>query len=81
MKWFTEVFLQSLKERMNNPKYPNQCILSQKQADVCYKYMKSKQCCDDYGRWFCTYELTYNGECYLMSFRGKYTFLNVYPVG
>ena len=34
--WFTESFLPSLEKRMKNSKYPNQCILSEKQAEVCY---------------------------------------------
>ena len=79
MKWFTEEFLPSIEKRMTNPKYPNQAILSVKQADVCYRYMTSKQHSDcSYGKRFTTYEVTANGKKYMMTERGKYTFLNVY---
>lgn len=37
--WFEETFLPSLETRMNNPKYPNQVILTKKQEEVCRKYM------------------------------------------
>lgn len=74
MKWFTEVFLPSIEKRMNNPKYPNSCILSDKQADVCYKYMNEVDCYGDYGN-FVNYQIIANGYKWLMTKRGKYTFL------
>lgn len=74
MNWFKDTFLPSLEKRMNNPKYPNSCILSQKQADVCYRYMKCKQHKGDYGT-FATYEYETEKALFQMSFAGKYTFL------
>lgn len=42
-KWFLEVFLPSAIEKMqNNNKYPNTMILSDKQADVCYRNMEHR---------------------------------------
>lgn len=79
MKWFTDVFLPSLEKRMNNPKYPNQCILTPKQANICYKYMDTKDCHGDYG-WFSIYEITVGNKKYQVSKAGKYIFLNMYIV-
>ena len=76
MEWFTNTFLPSLEGRMNNPKYPNLMILSQKQAEICYKYMKAVYCRGDYGGFY-NYETRANGKLYQMTIRGKYTFLNV----
>lgn len=76
MEWFKTVFLPSLEARMTNPKYPNQIILSPKQADICYKYMNSVQCHGDYG-YFTIYEIKIDGKLYQMTTRGKYTFLTV----
>jgi hypothetical protein len=76
MKWFEEVFLPSLESKMNNPKYPNSCILSEKQAEICYKYMKAKSCRGDYGG-FTNYEITIGGKYYQMTQRGKYHYLNM----
>lgn len=74
--WFLETFLPSLEARMTNPKYPNRCILSQKQAEICYKYMECSQHRGDYGT-FATYELKTEDKWYQMTFAGKYTFLSV----
>lgn len=76
-KWFEETFLQSLEARMTNPKYPNQCILSEKQADICYRYMNSRNCSGDYGC-FTNYEYTVGNKFYQMTKRGKYHFLSMY---
>lgn len=38
-QWFENTFLPSFIPKMENKKYPNQAILSQKQYDICYKYM------------------------------------------
>lgn len=75
-EWFENIFLASQKERMNNPKYPNQCILSPKQEYICEKYMVSNWHLSDYGGFY-TYEYKTDDEKYLMYFRGKYTFLCV----
>lgn len=76
MQWFIETFLPSLERRMTNPKYPNQCILSDKQAEICYKYMGSRSCRGDYGT-FTNYEITVKNKYYQMTKRGKYHFLTV----
>lgn len=76
--WFVGEFLPSLEKRMNNPKYPNSCILSEKQADVCCRYMKSEQHSGvDYNWVFTTYHLTVGNKTYTLSTKGSYTFLSV----
>ena len=77
MKWFLEEFLPSQEVRMNsNPKYPNSCILSQKQAEICYRYMEPHYCKGDYGGFY-NYEITTpDGKFFQMTSRGKYIFLN-----
>ena len=77
MKWFTETFLPSLESRMDNPKYPNQCILSEKQAEVCYRYMESTQHRGDYG-WFTNYSIKVGTKVYKMYSQGKYIFLRMW---
>ena len=74
--WFVGEFLPSLEKRMDNPKYPNTCILSALQAEVCYKYMESIQCKSDYG-WFYVYELKVGNKAYQMKKVGRYIFLSV----
>ena len=74
-KWFTEVFLPSFDPKMNNPKYPNRCILSEKQADVCHKYMTAKPCHSVYGKWYNLYEAETETARYTMYKAGRYTFL------
>lgn len=75
MEWFETVFIPSICERMNNPKYPRSAILSDKQADICRKYMNAKQCHGDYG-WFTIYESEIDGVVYQLTFRGKYAILS-----
>lgn len=78
-EWFVKEFLPSLEKRMTNPKYPNRCILTEKQAEVCYKYMKAVQHKDaSYGKCFSTYEFETEIKKYQMSFAGRYIFLSVY---
>ena len=79
MKWFLEVFLPSQEARMGrNPKYPNSCILSEKQAAICTRYMQQVYHKGDYG-YFYTWELkTPDGKKFQMSVAGKWTFLNRY---
>ena len=76
-KWFEETFLPSLETRMNNPKYPNQAILTDKQEQVCEKYMTYKACTDTYGRDFGIYIYTVGTKHYTMHFAGRYTFLHL----
>lgn len=77
MKWFLEVFLPSLEKRMNNPKYPNQAIITNNQFEVCSKYFKPRQCYGDYG-YFTIYEFAIESASYQITFRGRYIFLNKY---
>lgn len=77
--WFTETFLPSFDGKMNNPKYLNSCILSERQADICKKYMERHQHkCSDYGHWFSTYQFDTDEWAYQLTFRGRYTFLSRY---
>lgn len=79
-KWFLEVFLPSAIDKMqSNKKYPNTMILSDKQADVCYRNMEHKESHTDYG-WIGYNEITVDGYVVTMSRRGRYTFLNVHRI-
>lgn len=74
--WFNNTFLPSVTERMeNNQKYPNTMILSEKQENICIRYMRPKQCYGDYG-YFTNYEYECNGYKYQMYFHGRYTYLS-----
>ena len=77
-KWFEDTFLPSFDRQMNNPKYPNRVILSEKQADICFRYMNSKQCRDTYNRYFTQYTYDVGTRHYCMWFAGKYTFLSMH---
>jgi hypothetical protein len=75
-KGFVNTFLSSLTEKMAaNQKYKNSMILSDKQRYYCEMYMQERQCKGDYG-WFTNFECEANGKKYLMSQKGKYTFLS-----
>lgn len=78
MKWFLETFLPSLEKRMNNPKYPNQAIITNNQFEVCLKYFKPRQCYGDYG-YFTNYEFATDEASYQITFGGRYIFLSKYP--
>ena len=79
-KWFLEVFLPSAIEKMqNNKKYPNTMILSDKQADVCYRNMEHKESHTNCG-WVGYNEITVDGFAVTMCRRGRYTFLNVHKI-
>lgn len=78
MEWFLTTFLPSIEQRMNNPKYPNQAIITRNQFDVCGRYFHPVQCHGDYG-WFTVYEFATDDAKYLITFKGKYIFLNKYP--
>lgn len=73
--WFINQFLPSLDERMTNPKYPNSCIISRNQAEVCRRYMEERECHGDYG-FFHMPEIDANGNHYYITHVGKYYFLN-----
>lgn len=79
-KWFLEVFLPGAIEKMqNNRKYPNTMILSDKQADVCYRNMEHKESHTDYGR-IGYNEISVDGFVVTMYKKGRYTFLEVHKV-
>lgn len=79
-KWFLEVFLPSAIEKMqNNRKYPNTMILSDKQADVCYRNMEHKESHAEYG-WIGYNEISVDGFVVTMYKKGRYTFLSVHKV-
>ena len=79
-EWFLEVFLPSAIDKMqSNKKYPNTMILSDKQADVCYRNMEHKGSHTDYG-WIGYNEITVDGYVVTMCRRGRYTFLNVHRI-
>ena len=71
-KWFEETFLPSIEARMNNPKYPNQAIISEKQGYICEKYMKptNPDCI--------TYFYNVGTKHYSMHRAGRYTFLSMH---
>lgn len=76
--WFVGKFLPSLEKRMNNPKYPNTCILTEAQEDVCVRYMKSIQTFDcSYNMPNCSYVLVVGNRRYTLTRRGRYAFLSV----
>lgn len=75
MKWFLEKFLPSLESRMNNPKYPNQTIITNNQFEVCLKYFKPRECYGDYGC-FTNFEFETDEAFYQITFRGRYIFLS-----
>ena len=74
-EWFEEVFLPSFEDRMHNPKYPNQTILTERQADICIKYMDEKECKGDYG-WHTTFSKKIGGTTWYIHKAGRYTFLS-----
>lgn len=74
--WFDTVFLPSFDNRMSNPNYPNQCILSEKQADICRRYMTESSAHDsDYKKDFIYLTYAIGGTNYIVEYRGRYTFL------
>lgn len=79
-KWFLEEFLPSAIEKMqSNEKYPSTMILSEKQADVCYRNMEHKESHTEYG-WVGYSEIAIDGFVVTMFKKGRYTFLSVYKV-
>lgn len=77
MKWFKEVFLPSMEDKFNNPsnpKYRNQVILTERQYNVCLRYMKQVQCYGEYGDFY-IYEFETGNARYTLSNRGRYHFL------
>lgn len=68
-KWFEDVFIPSFFDKMKNPKYPNRAILSERQFDICLKYMESRY-----------YDYSYKTDAFSVSVydQGKYHFISVY---
>ena len=77
MEWFINNFLKSLDDKFNKSKYPNQIILSTKQASICEKYMDSRECHSDYG-YFNILEIFTENYKYQLKYAGKYIFLTRY---
>ena len=76
-KWFEEKFLPSLEQRMNNPKYPNSCILTDKQFEVCTRYMEAQGCWDsDYRKAFTVWKYQIGRTKYMVWQKGRYFFLD-----
>lgn len=71
MKWFDEIFLPSLHERIVNNHGKAVTFITPKQADICYRYFKAEQHNSDYG-YFDTYRYEYNGKNISLSEEGKY---------
>lgn len=74
-EWFEETFLPSFEDKMHNPKYPNQVILTDRQVDICHRYMDEEECRSDYGRWFVNYRKQIGGTVWYVHSAGRYTFL------
>lgn len=74
-EWFEEVFLPSFEEKMHNPKYPNQTILTERQAEICIKYMDEQETKGDYG-WYTTFSKKVGGTEWYIHKAGRYTFLS-----
>lgn len=62
--------------KRNDPKYGNRVILSEKQADICMRYMEPRECHGDYG-WFTIYHYEITGYSFTLWCQGRYTFLSV----
>lgn len=73
--WFEDTFLPSFEEKMHDPKYPNRVILSDRQAEICIRYMDEQECKGDYG-WHTTYEKKVGGTVWYLHTAGRYTFLS-----
>ena len=89
-KWFEDCFLKSQIDRLNKQRYKvesgkvkkyngwhNSVILTEKQAEVCYRNMSYKQCHGDYG-YFSVYTYDTSNHSFVMRTAGKYTFLEIY---
>ena len=74
MEWFEKVFLPSLHEKKKTVHGKISTLLSQKQADICGRYMKSRICGGDYGQ-FEIYEYSFNGKKIQLCESGKYNIL------
>ena len=74
-KWFEETFLPSFEDKLHDPKYPNKTILSEKQAEICFRDMDERECKGDYG-WHTTFSKKIGDTTWYVYTAGKYTFLS-----
>ena len=74
MSWFIEKFLTSLYERKKIVHGKECTYLTDKQADICKKYMNEKICYGDYGQ-FIIYDFTFNNNKIQLCEQGKYNVL------
>jgi hypothetical protein len=74
MKWFEEVFLPSLFQQKKMVHGKVCTYLTEKQANICRKYMTERICNGDYGQ-FGIFEHTFNGNKIQLCESGRYTIL------
>lgn len=74
MKWFEETFLPSLFEQKKMGRSGLCTYLTEKQANICRKYMSERICHGDYGQ-FGIFEGSYNGNKIQLCESGRYTIL------
>lgn len=74
MEWFENSFLPSLYERKKMVHGKWCTYLTDKQADVCRRYMQVRKCHGDYGDFYLE-EYTFNGNKIQLCESGKYNIL------
>lgn len=74
MDWFNEQYLPSLFQRKKSYHGRAATFLTDKQADVCRRYMNERICNGDYGQ-FVIFEYTFNDKKIQLCEAGKYTVL------
>lgn len=81
-KWFLEVFVPSLMERIRNQKSPleDSIIISDKQADVCRRYMVCKTSSRGVIYRKPIWEIEVGDYLLQMTMSGKYNFLAMYKL-
>lgn len=68
-KWFEETFIPSFFDKMKNPKYPGRALLSDRQFEICTRYM-------DCGRYCWTYKT--NKVSVSVYTQGRYNFISIH---
>lgn len=74
MKWFEEIFLPSLYNQKKMYHGKTATFLTDKQADICRRYMTERICHGDYGQ-FDVFEHTYGESKIQLCEMGKYNIL------
>lgn len=74
MKWFAETFLPSLYERRKMYHGKIATFLTERQANICRKYMSERICYSDYGQ-FGIFEGQYDNKKIQLCEVGKYEVL------